>query len=153
MSKLLIFIFLASSCSSFLNAVEFVKPYEQFKNKEESSEVTNDLVYGDGTSQIDTELNAYDSIIANQPIQGTIFVTHDNSNIIDETSFKMGSNPLTVKFVQTTQMSLSSPIVVSIYNFEIPGLPLGNHTLPPISVTVGGKVVQALPLNIEVFNK
>lgn len=144
------FFFCLLLIQTFAQSSEFYKDYENDQLQETSTNVANDLVYGEGTTEIDTEVSDYDTISANQPIHGTLFVTHNSNSKIDETSFQIGEKPLSVKFVQTTQMTLSSPIVVSIYNFELEGLPLGVHTLPSINVKVGGQVVQALPLVITV---
>lgn len=110
------------------------------------------LPYGGGSTEITSQINEYQNIVANKPIQGILFVTHDNNNPIDINSFRLGDKPLKVTFVQTTRMSLSSNLVVTIYNFQLDGLPIGTYTLPPINVKVAGKEVQALPLVIEVSN-
>ena len=110
----------------------------------------NDLIYGEGSTEVNTQINEYAPVVANKPIQGTIFITHEAKNAIDVNSFRIGNKPLKVSFVQTSQMSSSSSIYVTIYSFELEGLPTGTHTLSPIVVKIGGKEVQALPLVIEV---
>jgi hypothetical protein len=47
-------------------------------------------------------------------------------------------------------MSPPGNIIVTIYSFQLPGMPPGTYTLPPVNVKVAGKVAQALPLEIEV---
>jgi hypothetical protein len=78
-------------------------------------------------------------------------VTHDAKNAIDMSSFRMGSKPLRVTLVQAARMSSLSSIEVAIFSFQLKGLPIGIHPLPPISVKVAGKKVQSLPLVIEVI--
>lgn len=113
--------------------------------------MSNDLVYGGGTTQVTSEISEYQTLAANKPIQGSIFVTHESKNKIDEGSFKLGDQPLKVTLAANTQISLSSTIYVTVYNFQIEGLPPGTHTLPSISVKVGDKRVEAQPLIIQVF--
>lgn len=133
-----------------LNALELMKDYFDYKDERPLPTIANDFVYGEGTTELTSQINDYENIVANQPIQGTLFVTHDSKNAVDANSFRIGSKPLKTTFVQTAQMSSSSNIVVSIYRFQLEGLPVGTHTLPSINVKVGSKEVQALPLVIEV---
>jgi hypothetical protein len=127
-----------------------MKDYFDYKDERPLPTIDNDLIYGNGTTELTSQINEYEKIVANQPIKGTLFVTHDQKNIVDADSFRLGSKPLKTTFVQTTQMSSASNIVVSIYHFQLEGLPLGTHTLPSINVKVGGKQVQALPIVIEI---
>lgn len=133
-----------------LSSIEFMRDYLDYSEEKPLPTISNDFVYGEGSSEITTQINAYQTIVANQPIQGSIFVTHDSKNTIDPSSFRMGDQPLKVSFVQTSQMSSPSTIVVSVYSFQLDGLPMGMHTLPSIRVKVGDKEIQALPLVIEV---
>lgn len=133
-----------------LCSLEFMKNYLDYSEESSPPQIDNDLIYGDGSTEITSQVNEYENIPANKPIQGSIFVTHDVKNTIDVESFRLGNKPLKVTFVQTSQMSPSSNVVVSIYSFQLEGLPLGIHTLPSINVNVAGKNVRALPLVIEV---
>lgn len=133
-----------------LSAIELMKDYFDYKDERPLPNVANDLVYDEGSNEVTSQINEYENLTANTPIQGSIFITHKVNNKVDEGSFRLGDKQLKVTFVQTTQMSSSSTIVVSIYSFGLPGMPVGIHTMPPINVTVGGKKIQALPLVIEV---
>ncbi|MEI8366172.1 MAG: hypothetical protein WCF65_07110 [Parachlamydiaceae bacterium] len=135
---------------SFITSLELMKDYLDYSEERPLPTLANDLVYGEGTTEVTSQINEYDNIVANTPIHGSIFVTHDVQNVIDISSFRLGTDALTVKFVETSQMSSPSNIVVSIYSFLLEGFPTGIHTLPPINVRVGGREVQALPLVIEV---
>jgi hypothetical protein len=132
-----------------LHAVELMKDYFDYKVEQPLPTVSSDLIYGQGTTEITTQINDNIAIQPNQTIQGTLFVTHAPSNTIDENSFGIGNKPLKVSLVQNTQMSTGN-IVVSIYQFQLEGLTAGTHTLPAIHVKVGDKEVQALPLTIEI---
>ena len=112
--------------------------------------VANDLVYGGGSIEITTEINTYQNITANVPIQGSVMVTHDANSAIDANSFRLGDEPLNVTFVSSTAMSPYSAIVVTIYSFQLKRMPAGEHLMPPIKVKVAGKEYQALSLIINV---
>ncbi|MEI8124207.1 MAG: hypothetical protein WCG42_00445 [Parachlamydiaceae bacterium] len=133
-----------------LNAIELLKDYLDYSDEHPPPNVANDLVYGEGTTEVTSQINEYENIVANQPIQGSIFVTHDAKNSVDVSSFRLGDKALKVTFVKSSQMSSVSPIVVSIYNFQLDGMPIGSHTMPSINVKVGGALVQALPLIINI---
>jgi hypothetical protein len=151
MSRVKVF-FLTLLLAWDLNSIELMKDYLDYSDERTLPKIANDFVYGEGSTQITSHINEYQNIVANKPIQGSIFVTHDANNIIDVNSFRLGNKPLKVAFVQTSQMSSSSNIVVTIYSFQLEGLPVGTHTLPSINVKVAGKEVRALPLVIEISN-
>lgn len=103
--------------------------------------------------QITSSVNQYDQISENVPIQGTLMVTHDANNSIDQDSFHMGDKPLSVKLVQSVPMSSYSNLIVTIYNFQIDGMKAGSYTLPSVNVVVGGKKYVAPPMSIIVSGK
>lgn len=150
MTKNKLFLMLVLSPLFSLNAIEFMKDYLDYKDERPLPNIANDLVYDEGSSEVTSQISEYANITAGKPMQGSIFVTHDASNKVDDASFRLGDKELKVTFVQTAQMSSSSNVVVSIYSFGLPGMPVGVHTMPPINVIVGGKKIQALPLVIEV---
>lgn len=133
-----------------LSAIELMKDYLDYNEERPLPTIASDFVYGEGTSEVSSAISDYENITAGKPIRGSIFVTHETKNSVDNNSFRLGEAPLKVSFVQTTQMSSSSDIVVSIYHFELSGMPTGTYTLPSITVKVGGKEVRALPLNVQV---
>jgi len=110
----------------------------------------NVLVYEGGTVQVTSEVNVYENIVAGAPISGSVLITHDANQTIDATSFSMDNKPLKVDFVKTVTMSNYSKLVLSIYHFQITGLPAGSYTLAPIKVTIGGKEYAAPPMTIDV---
>ena len=145
-----IFFYTVLLCPLSLCSIELMKDYFDYNAEKPLPTVANDFVYGDGTTELTTQINEYDNLVAGKPIQGSIFVTHDSKNTVDVNSFRLGNKELKVNLVQNAPMSSTSSIEVSIYRFQLDGLPVGVHTLPPINVKVGGKEVQALPLIIEV---
>jgi len=110
----------------------------------------NIFVYGEGNTQITSQINEYENLVAGAPIQGSVFITHDKNAVIDENSFRIGDKPLKVTLVQSTQLSSYSPLLVTIYQFQLEGKPRGSYTLPPIKVKVGSKEFQATPLSIQI---
>jgi hypothetical protein len=105
-----------------------------------SAEANNILMYEGGDVQVTSELNnQYQNIAVNSPITGTVMVTHDANTPIDAKSFRLGSKPLKVSFVQSVPMSSFSNLVITIYKFEIEGRKMGIYTLDPINVKVGSK--------------
>jgi hypothetical protein len=109
----------------------------------------NLLIYDDGSIQISTEVYEYEKLVEGKPVLGSVMITHNASSIIDSESFKIGNKPLKVKLIKTVPFA-SSNIVISIYNFQLEGLPEGTQTLAPISLKVGEKYYQAPPLTITV---
>lgn len=110
---------------------------------------TNVLIYTDPV-QISSEINEYENITSGVPIQGSVMVTHQANNPVDQKSFMLGNKPLKTTFVQTAAMSSASNLVVSIYIFQLDGMAKGMHNLDPIKVEVGGKVYEAPPLTVMV---
>ena len=137
----------------WLCSIEFMKDYFDYNSLKPLPNVPSDLVYDEGTTEITTQINKYQTIKPNQPIQGSIFITHLTMDKIDESSFRLGEKPLKASFVSSTQMSPTSKIAVAIYSFQLEGLPPGIHTMPPLHVKVGDRDVQALPLVIEILNQ
>lgn len=115
-----------------------------------AAEQTNILIYGQGDTQVSSEIGEYQSITAGKPIHGTITITHDAQNVVDPSSFKLGDIPLKVELIQTMRMSPYDSLEVSLYRFQLEPFKQGIYTLSPIKVTVGSQVYQAPPLVIEV---
>lgn len=114
-----------------------------------SAQEGNVLIYTD-LVQVTSEISPYETIQENAPITGTLMVTHNDNLKVDVASIRMGNDPLKVKFVKNVTLSASDKLSISIYEFELAGKKKGNYTLDPISVSVGGKKVQAPPLIINV---
>lgn len=109
---------------------------------------SNNLIYEGGTTQVSSDIDEYDNITSGTPITGSVMVTHDKKNIVDPNSFRLGSKPIKVNFVQSA--SMDGILEVSIYKFQLEGMQKGSYTLPPITVKVDGKDYQAPPMTIEV---
>lgn len=92
----------------------------------------------------------WDNIYENQPIDGFVSVTHDSQFKVDEQSFTLNSKPLKVTFDKEVKFSPSSPLVISIYKFTIPGMAKGLQILPEISVKVNGKLYKSPPISFQV---
>lgn len=110
----------------------------------------NVLVYNEGDTQISSEVDVYQSLVEGVPIKGNIFVTHDSTAAVDINSFRLGDKPLKVTLAQTSPMSSTGTLVVSVYNFQLDGLKKGVNNLPPIIVRVGGKEYQAPAMSVEI---
>lgn len=106
------------------------------------------VAWGDDT-QINASMSEY-GLVENQPLKGTITVTHNAQTPIDATSFRMDGKPLTATFQQDVKMSSTSPLTLSMYGFELAPHPKGLHLLPEISVKVGGKTYKTIPSSFEV---
>ncbi len=111
-------------------------------------------VWGTGESlmpaaEVTASIDPYQTV-ADQPIPGTVTVTHDNSQTVDEGSFQMGGKPLKVNHVKTVNINPSQTVVLSIYSFQLPGQSAGLYILPTISVKVGGKTYQTIPSSYEI---
>jgi hypothetical protein len=111
---------------------------------------SNILIYGEGDTQVTSEINKYAQVVEGMPILGSVMITHDAKNLVDNNSFRLGDKPLKVEFVQTIVMSSYSNLVLSIYKFQLAGMKKGVQNLAPIKVKVGGKDYQAPPLTIEI---
>lgn len=85
-----------------------------------------------------------DGAYENQPLKGTITVTHPNTISIDTNSFLIGNDKLSANFVKDVRIDPSNPTLLSIYNFQLPGKPQGLYALPEISVNVGGKTYHTI---------
>ncbi len=84
----------------------------------------------------------------NQPVRGTISITHESNATIDNASFKLGKDPLSVEFVR--EVKLVGNNVLSIYRFESKGMPKGLYVLPAISANVGGTAYKSPMTSYEV---
>lgn len=90
---------------------------------------------------------------ANQPAKGMISIVHDKGLVVDPSSFVMGKDKLTVDFVQDVRFNPSSPTILSIYSFQLPGKPPGLYPLPSISVRVGDKEYHSITSQYTVVAK
>lgn len=110
---------------------------------------SNILIYTDPV-QVTASINAYENLTAGVPIEGTVMVTHQDNNIVDSESFRIGTKLLKVEFVQNVALSEYSNLVITFYRFKLEGMNKGQYTLDPITVKVGGKVYEAPPVTIQV---
>lgn len=84
------------------------------------------------------------------PIKGTLEITHDADQKVDESSVMLKDKPLKIRLLRNVQISPDSPLTVSIYQFTLPAQNQGSYLLPSLSVQVGGKVYQTFPQSYEV---
>lgn len=75
-----------------------------------------------------------------EPLKGTITITHDKTQPIDKDSFLLGKSTLAVEFVKDVQID---PLILSIYNFTLPAKREGLYALQNISVKIDGTVYQS----------
>ena len=108
------------------------------------------LIYDEGSTQVNTEINQYEKLVAGSPIRGSVFITHNKNTPVDPSSFHLGDKPLPTEFVQSAPMASPSNLEVTIYKFQIDGMKAGMYTLPSIKVKVGNKVYEAQPMTVQV---
>jgi len=77
------------------------------------------------------------------PITGLITITHPSKEAVDPSSFEMNGAPLKTELIKT--VSLPEGLQISFYQFELPGQPAGNYTLPEIQVHVGKEEFKTMP--------
>lgn len=88
-----------------------------------------------------------------KPVTGSVTITHNSSFAVDPDSFRVGTEPLKVDFLKDVQISPSSDLIISIYNFSLEPKPVGLHVLPEVSVKVGGKEYRSIQASYEVASK
>lgn len=97
---------------------------------------------------VTTALAAQDVIVTSEveekgkvgmPLKGTVTITHDLKEQVDENSFMLGDAPLEVEHLKEVQVAPNSPLTISIYTFTLMPDEAGLHELPQVKVTVGGK--------------
>ncbi len=74
---------------------------------------------------------------ANYPLTGTVTITHERSEKIDDSSFQFEGKPIDAVIVKEVPFS-SQNTLVTIYNFQLPAQAAGSYTLPPVSVKING---------------
>lgn len=87
---------------------------------------------------------------ANYPLEGTLTITHDKQEKIDEHSFEMEGKPLEVLFVKDVAFSAGASTLITIYNFQLPAKTKGLYVLPAISAKINDKVYTSIPSAYEV---
>ena len=100
-------------------------------------------------AQVDAGINL-DAGWEQQPIKGTITITHASEEKINPSSFQLGNHPIVPELVKTVKISPTSPLEVSIYSFTLPGQPPGLYVLPEVKVTVGSRTYQSISTTYEV---
>lgn len=101
--------------------------------------------------RVTAEINT-DSAYENNPLQGTILVTHNQNQLVDTKSFVLNQKPLSVEFIKNVQMQSGNPLIVSIYSFQMPAQPAGLYALPEIAVHVGGNSYRSIMSSYEVLS-
>jgi hypothetical protein len=92
--------------------------------------------------------------IANQPLKGSILITHQHKAKIDPNSFSLNEKPLVTALIKEENISSGEEgFWISIYSFEIPPQPTGLYILNPISVKIGNKTYQSSPVSYEVIDQ
>lgn len=109
------------------------------------------IAFGEEFSNVDVsaQIDPYHTFI-NHPIQGTITITHNVKSKVDPDSFKMEGSSLKVEAIKEVPMPSTPNIVLSIYQFELPGKPQGLYPLPAISVKVGDSTYWSIPSTYEI---
>jgi hypothetical protein len=99
--------------------------------------------------QVTSEISLYNTY-ADQPLSGSVTVTHPTNVPIDLNSFSMEGKPLQVEFVKKVPIP---PLEIDFFHFELPAKSKGLYVLPSISVKVGGQVFQSVPASYEVYGR
>lgn len=103
-------------------------------------------------ASIDASINQNRGWVGHQ-IEGTITVTHDAKDTVDEKSFQLEGQPLTVHRIQEVPMTIGNQnTVVSVYGFELPPQKSGLYVINPVSVTIGGNVYRSLRASYEILD-
>lgn len=84
------------------------------------------------------------TIYADQPVRGTVAVTHPASMEVDLSSFKVGNDPLQAELVKEVKIAENQSLILSIYRFQLPGKPKGLYVLPEVSVKVGNETYRSI---------
>lgn len=96
---------------------------------------------------VQAELNTY-SIAPNKPLSGTLMITHPESVEIDLTSATMEGKPLELGLVQ--KVPLGDDLFINIYQFTLPPYKPGEYNLPVITIKVGDREYETLPVRFIV---
>lgn len=89
-------------------------------------------------------------LFENMPVKGLITINHPRQTAIDEKTFKLDNAPLAVTLVKEEPMTATGDLVLSIYSFELGPQPKGAHSLPSVSVKVGGKEYRSIPTTYQI---
>lgn len=86
-----------------------------------------------------------------QPLSGTITVTHPVKSQVVPDSFLFQGKPLATNLVNRTLIGdKQTGTMLSIYHFNLPAQPPGSYTLTPITVTVGKASYSSLDIRYKV---
>jgi hypothetical protein len=88
--------------------------------------------------------------VAGQPLKGMLTVTHEKKEAVDADSAKMENKPLHLEQLKEVRFSPDSPLILSLYRFELPAQEPGLHLLPAVSLLVGGKEYRSIRSSYEV---
>lgn len=109
-------------------------------------------LYGLVTNAVDAEVQ-WDSIYADTPYTVTISVTHDSGSKIDPSSFTANNTKINPVFLKSVFMEAGSPLEITMYTIEMPGMPQGLQMLPTFSVKMNGTVYSSVPTGFQVKAK
>lgn len=90
---------------------------------------------------------------ANFPLQGTLTITHDKSEKVDEGSALLEDKKLSLSFVKDVPLNAGAGALISIFTFELPSQEAGSYLLSPVSVVIAGRTYTSLPAPYTVTKK
>lgn len=102
-------------------------------------------------TSVAAEIDNYRAV-ENQPLPGTLTITHDSDKVVNENSVLMNNKPLKVDLIRVVPLP-PGPGELTLYSFEIPAKPKGLYLLPSVSVEVGGKRYSSIGTSYEVSGK
>lgn len=84
------------------------------------------------------------------PIKGSLEITHEDSQKVDENSATIDGKPLKISLLRNVKISPENPLTVSIYHFSLQSQNKGSYVLSPISIKIGDKTYKTLSIPYEV---
>lgn len=100
------------------------------------------------TNSVSVEADQY--AVSGQPIEVSVMVTHERTSKVDLNHFKLGENPLKVRFVKDISLSENSNLIISIYKFTLRPQKKGLYSIPPVTVKIGGKTYASYEASYDV---
>src|ERR1700683_1728533 len=82
------------------------------------------LLFALEETQVSAEIEGNEGI-ENQPLKGTITITHNQNDKVVLNSYVLEKKPLKLELVKEVQIIPNNPLTLSIYSFQIPGKPAG----------------------------
>lgn len=83
-------------------------------------------------------------------VTGVLEITHDDSDVIDVSSFTLNNKSINLTLIKNLRFSPNDPLTISFYRFELPSYPVGEHSLGPFFIKIGDKSFKIPSIPLEV---